>query len=132
MVKTHYHKDIIWYDFFKPSAESFEPLVKKYGIDRYIVRKLTSETNRDKALILGDNLFVSLSFPNLNAGEFKRQEIKFVIGRKYIITSQTTINEGLQRFAKDFEKKASFEKNEEYDNCVVYVFLNMIEKIYDL
>jgi len=135
MLRTHFHKNIIWYDFIQLNEESndknFQNLVKEKNIHPYIVKKFLTKTNRDKALLLNDNLYLSLHFPDLKHDDYVSQEIKFIIGRNYIITNQEIENEGLAKFKTIFESNASFEKDDEKDSCVVYVFLHMIEKIYE-
>ena len=131
MLKTHYHKKNIWFDFIQATKDNFHPLAKNKGINPYIIKKFLNPSNRDKALLLDDNLYLSLHFPNLKNKDYVSQEIKFIIGRDYMMTNQEVSNEGLEKFRNIFENSASFEKNEDNDSCIVYIFLHMIEKIYE-
>ena len=131
MLKIHYHKKNTWFDFTQASKDNFHPLAKKKKINPYIIKKFLSPSNRDKALHLDDNLYLSLHFPDLKNRDYISQEIKFIIGRDYIITNQDILNEGLDKFRYTFEKTADFEKNEGDDSCIVYIFLHMMEKIYE-
>jgi Mg2+ and Co2+ transporter CorA len=131
MLKTHYHKNNTWYDFTAATAEKFLPLAKEKKINPYIINKFLSKSNRDKALHLDDNLYLSLHFPDLKNEDYVSQELKFIIGRDYIITNQEILNEGLESFRKQFESNAIFEKDKGKDSCIVYIFLHMIEKIYE-
>ena len=87
--------------------------------------------NRDKALILGNHLFLALSIPDLQNGEYQKQELKFILDDVYMITSSDTVNEGIEIFKKNFEKNAHFQKGEEFKNPVIYSFLHLIEKVYE-
>lgn len=131
MLKTYYHKNNTWYDFTGVTKEKFQELAEEKKINEYIRNKFLESSNRDKAVHLDDNIYLSLHFPDLKNHEYVTQEIKFIIGRDYIITNQDLNNEGLANFRKVFESNANFEKEEEYDTCVVYIFLHMIEKIYE-
>lgn len=131
MLKTHFHKNIIWYDFLQPTEDKFLPLSEKLNIDPYIVEKFLGKTNRDKALILGGHLFLAISIPDWKNESFKKQEIKFIITSEYIITSTENRNEGIEFFKENFEKNAHFEKGEEFENPIVYSFLHIFEKIYE-
>lgn len=131
MLKTHFHKNIVWYDFLQPSREKFLPLAEKLKIDPYIIEKFLLPTNRDKALILGDHLFLSISIPDFKNGEYEKQELKFIIGKKYIITATNSKNEGIEFFKSIFEDNAHFQKSEEFASPVVYTFLHMMEKVYE-
>lgn len=131
MLKTHFHKNIIWYDFLQPTAEKYLPLAKEFSIDPYINEKFLGKINRDKALILGNHLFLAISIPDLQDGEYKKQELKFILDEVYMITSSDTINEGMEIFKKNFEDNAHFQKGEEFENPVIYSFLHLIEKVYE-
>jgi len=131
MLKTHYHKKNFWYDFIVAGEDKFLPIAREKKIHPYIVHKFLTKSNRDKALLLNDNLYLSLHIPDLKNEDYVSQEIKFIIGRDYIITNQERSNEGLEKFRKIFEKNGSFEKDSEKDACIVYIFLHMIEKIYE-
>jgi len=106
-------------------------LAKKLNIHPYIQKKFLSETNRDKTTLLNDNLYISLHFPDLKHKEYVSQEIKFILGRDYIITNHKIENEGLDIFRKIFESDATFEKEAEKDGCTAYIFIHMMEKIYE-
>ena len=137
MLKTYFHKNIIWYDFLQPTEEKFLPLSEKLNIDPYLVKKFLGNTNRNKALVLGEHLFLSITIPEWkedtknNEVGFKKQEIKFIIGAEYIITSVESKNEGLEFFKEKFEKHANFEKGDEFNNPIIYSFLHIFEKIYE-
>ena len=131
MLKTYYHKNNTWNDFSLATKEKFDDLADEKNINEYIRKKFLASSNRDKTVHLDDNIYLSLHFPDLKNREYVTQEIKFIIGRNYIMTNQEFNNEGLANFRKVFESSANFEKEEEYDTCVVYIFLHMIEKIYE-
>ncbi len=131
MLKIRTHKKNTWYDFIDAQKDKFLPLAEEKNIHPYIIEKFLVETNRDKALLLNDNLYVSIHFPDLKHKEYVSQEIKFIIGRDYIITNHKIENEGLDKFRKIFESNGSLEKEAEKDSCVVYIFIHMIEKIYE-
>jgi Mg2+ and Co2+ transporter CorA len=107
------------------------PLAEELNIDPYIIEKFLLPTNRDKALILGDHLFLSIAIPDFRDGEYEKQELKFIIGKNYIITATNSKNEGIEFFKSIFEDNAHFQKGEEFENPVVYSFLHMVEKVYE-
>ena len=82
-------------------------------------------------MLLGNHIFLSVSFPNLKEEHYERQSIKFILSKKKIFSAQSVQNEGLSYFAKIFESDANFEKHKEDDSCVAFTFLHMIEKIYE-
>lgn len=132
MLKKRIHKNITWYDFFEPTKEEFSVFAKQNNINEYIVDKFIGATNRDKTFILDDHLFISLSFPNLKEENYEKQSVKFIIGKDKIWTSQSAMeNEGLIYFSKMFESNISFEKDNINDSCVAFIFLHMIDKIYE-
>ena len=131
MLKKRLHKDVVWYDFLEPTEEEFLFLAEQNNIDRYIVKKFLSFSNRDKVLFLGDHLFLSLSFPNIIKEEsYEKESIKFIIGRDKIWTSQSIQNEGMSSFSSIFESEENFEKDNINDSHVAFTFLHMVEKIF--
>ncbi len=132
MLKVHSHKNIVWYDFLKPEKVDFLPLAEKFNIDPYIVNKFLNSNNRDKVLILGDHFFLSISIPEFREveGEYGRQELKFIIGNGYLISSTNSPNKGIDYFKKIFNDHSYFEKSKESENPVVYTFLHLMEKVY--
>ncbi len=107
------------------------PLAEKLNIDPYIISKFLLPINRDKVLILGDHLFLSISIPDFKNGEYERQELKFIISKEVLITSTNSKNEGIEYFKTIFDDNSYFEKGEEAENPVVYTFLHMMEKVYE-
>ncbi len=132
MFTTNYHKNIAWYHFQDEiQKEEFKNLTEKYQINKYIRKKFTNDSNRDKTIMIKNSLFFSISIPNYKNNDFEKQILKFIIGKDYIISYTNTLNEGLERFRKDFEKNADFGKNEENENPVIYSILHIFEKIYE-
>jgi len=132
MLTTSYHRNIIWHNFVGDVTEGdFLDIKEKYHIDDYIAKKFVGEINRDKALLIDNHLFFSISIPDFQKREFGKQVLKFIIGDKYIISFSSTKNEGIERFRLDFENNAHLGKGENYDNPVVYSFLHIFEKIYE-
>jgi Mg2+ and Co2+ transporter CorA len=105
-------------------------LVEKFNIDPYIIEKFIGKSHRNKALILGNHLFLTLSIPDLQNGQYEKQELKFILGESHMITSSDAVNEGMEVFKKRFEDNKHFKKSEESDSPVIYSFLHLIEKVY--
>ncbi len=131
MLKTHFHKNIVWYDFLQPTAEKFLPLAEEFSIDPYISDKFLGKLNRDKALILGEHLFLAISIPDFKDGEYTKQDLKFILDNNFFISASDTINEGIEIFKKRFESDDYPKTGEEFESPVVYSFLHLMEKVYD-
>gem|GEM_PF-7010748 len=132
MLTTNKYKNVAWHHFQNAvTPDDFNTLIKKYNIDNYIQQKFTNNLNRDKALLIDDNILFTLTIPDLKDNEYNSQVLKFIIGKDYFISYSFIKNEGVEKFKLEFEKNANFGKGNNGENPLVHSLLHLFEKIYE-
>ncbi len=132
MVKKYTNNYITWIDAEDPTAEEVRTLMEEYDINPDIARELQLPTYKEKIVMYKDYLYMVLHFPALrhthkdNATE---QEIDFVVGKNFIITTRYEPIDALERFAKTFELNSILKKGLMEDNAG-YVLYYMIKELY--
>lgn len=119
MIKKYKNNSITWVDVEDPTNEEVRILMDEYDINPDIARELQLPTYKEKIATYRDYLYLVLHFPALrhthkkNASE---QEIDFIVGKDFIITTRYEPIDALERFIKTFElnnilKKGLMENN---------------------
>ncbi len=113
MIEKHPYKDATWIDLIEPTAEEIESVIKEYNIDAMIARELLSPSLKHRFEKRNEYLYLILHFP-----AFKRttsieesQEVDFIIGKDFIITTHYEEVDALNRFAKLLEVETILNKN---------------------
>jgi len=132
MIKKYKNNSITWIDVEDPTLEEVRTLMEEYDINRDIARELQLPTYKEKSVMYKDYLYLVLHFPALrhthkdNASE---QEIDFVVGKNFIITTRYEPIDALERFSKTFELNNILKKGLMEDHAG-YVLYYMIKELY--
>ncbi len=132
MIRKHVYKELIWIDLETPTTDEVRGLMEEYSIQPLVAEELLSPTLRPKVDVYKNNIYLILHFPSLKKdadGKSINQEIDFVLGERYIITSHHDRIEGLYHFAKRFEANSLLEKSE-IGNHAGYIFYYMLKTVY--
>jgi len=132
MIKKYKNNSITWIDVEDPTTEELKSLMDEYEINPDIVRELQLPTYKEKIAMYEDYLYMVLHFPALrhtHRDNTSEQEIDFVVGKDFIITTRYEHIDALERFSKNFEisnilKKGLMEAN------AGYVLYFMIKELY--
>jgi len=132
MIKKYKNNSITWIDVEDPTLEEVRTLMEEYDINPDIARELQLPTYKEKSVTYKDYLYLVLHFPALrhthkdNASE---QEIDFVVGKNFIITTRYEPIDALERFSKTFELNNILKKGLMEDHAG-YVLYYMIKELY--
>jgi len=133
MIKKYTLKDLTWIDVLKPTKEEVLILMEEYNIHPNVANNLLTETFKPLVDLHDNFIYLILHFPSLKHSHNNEpnQEIDFIIGKDFIITSRYEEIDSLHKFAKEFETIAILEKdkNNEIQNSS-YIFMLMMKKIY--
>lgn len=104
MITRYAQGHLTWVDLVAPSAGEVRALMSEFDIDPVIAQELTSPSPKSKAERRGSLLYLVLHFPALRAAHSRpEQEIDFVIGKNFLITTRYANIDPLHSFAKAFE-----------------------------
>ncbi len=141
MYEKFHREGIDWYHFEsitknKDSKEKFLILAEEKNISRYIQKNFYSDLKRDRTSLSERHLFISFELPDLfgKFEKYRKQEIKIIMGKDFLITSSIYPDQGLKNFKNHFNNLESFDSNKincVLPTCVVYYFVYLIEKIYE-
>jgi magnesium transporter len=132
MIKKYINKSIVWIDAEDPTTEEIKTLMDEYDINPDIARELQLPTYKEKIVMYKDYLYLVLHFPALrhtHKDSTTEQEIDFVVGKNFIITTRYEPIDALERFSKNFELNSILKKGLMEDNAG-YVLYYMIKELY--
>lgn len=113
MIDKHVYKDSVWIDLAEPTSEEIESVVKEYSIDHMIAKELLSPSLKHRFEKREEYLYLILHFPAFKQTTTieESQEVDFIIGKNFIITTHYEEVDALERFAKLLEVETILNKN---------------------
>ncbi len=135
MVYTYKHKKNLWYDLENPTHEEVRELAEKYNIDLITANELLSPTIRPRVDVFSNYIYLILHFPVAHSLEDKSnnvekiQEVDFIIGKNFIITTRYSTVDALLEFSKAFEVESILDKSNMTDHAG-FIFYYMIQYLY--
>lgn len=134
MLKKISHKEIIWVDLENPTEDETRQIISEYGIHPLVAKELLGPTLRPKVEIHENFIYLILHFPTWKrdkAGRsIKQQEVDFIIGKDFIITSHNDSMDVLHQVFKHFEVKSILEHGDMEEHAG-FVFYYMVKKLYE-
>lgn len=104
--------------------------MEEFSIDAFVAEELLLPTLRPRMERFENFMYLVLHFPALRHSHQKQeQEIDFVIGKQFIITTRYEIVDPLHKFSKVFEVNSTLDKSNIGDHAG-YVFYYMLKKLY--
>lgn len=136
------YKDVKWVDLENPTSTEVRQLIEEFDIAPIVANELISPSIRSHVDVHPKFLYLILHFPcsySPNADETetkKTQEIDFIIGKNFIITTHYDSIDALHDFSKMFEVQSILDKSDlaNHGGFVFYYmakhfYRNMIHKI---
>jgi magnesium transporter len=131
MIKKNTNKSITWVDVVNPTTEDMRSLMEEFNLVPSVARELQLPTYKQKISFFDDYLYMVMHFPAFRhshkGGE--DQEIDFIVGKKFIITTRYEHIDALEKFSKDFEVNNILDKGIMEDNAG-YVLYYIIKELY--
>lgn len=104
MMTRYAQHDLTWVDLVSPSASEVRAVMKEFNLDPLIAEELLTPSFKPKVERRGDAVYVILHFPALRMmGTRPEQEIDFVVGKHFLVTTRYETIDPLHSFAKAFE-----------------------------
>jgi magnesium transporter len=114
MVQKYNIKGIEWVDLESPTNDEIREIMNLYDIDPAVSHDLALPTMKPHIERHGECIYAVMHFPawKHSKGQ-KHQEIDFVIGKQFIITSRYESVDAIHRFSKQCEVDSILNKNTE-------------------
>lgn len=134
MITRRNFKNLKWIDLECPTSEEMRQLMNEYDIHPLVARELVGPSLRPKVEVYPDSIYLILHFPVVRRKNSKRlveqQEIDFIIGKNFIITSHYDEVLPLHQFSKLFEVNSILDRAD-MGNHAGFVFFYMVRMLYD-
>lgn len=113
MITTYNHKDLTWIDLEAPSKDEVRFIMEQYGIHPLVGNELLRPTEHPKVDLYDGFIYLVLHFPAVSHkhGNETRQEIDFIVGEKFLITTHYDLIDPLHEFSKIFEVNSLLDKS---------------------
>lgn len=134
MMYTYKHESVTWIDLENPTRDEVRDIISTYDIDPVVGEELLNQTHRSRVDLHKDYIYLILHFPTQfnpkhTGVKHRIDEIDFVIGRDFIITTRYSSVNALLEFSKIFESDTLIERKH-FTKHAGFVFYHMIRNIY--
>lgn len=130
MQNTYTHGNITWVDLESPTRDEVQGIIERYDIDPLIAEELLFPSTKPRAEIFERYVYVILHFPALqHTHKTVEQEIDFVIGHDFLITTHYETIDPLHTFSKVLEVNSLLDKSTIGDHAF-FLFFYMLKKLY--
>jgi magnesium transporter len=131
MIKKQNYKTVTWVDSEIPTKDEARELMTEYNLSPEVAQDILLPTFKDKIVTYDDYIYLVLHFPAFKHTHSKshRQEIDFVLSKKFIITNRYESIDSMEKYAKIFEVNSILDKSKS-ETGPGEIFLAMIRTIY--
>ena len=138
MIERHLYKKIRWIDLESPTKEEVLSVSKELNIPSVVSEELLSPTLRSRVDLHDKLIYLILRFPGVEGENcdlsridcnVEEQEIDFVIGRDFIVTTRYEKLDKGQEFSKIFKDKLD---QPGFDKHAGFFFVHMARELYRL
>ena len=131
MITRYHHKDLVWIDVEAPTKEEAASIAQEFHLHPLVEGEIVSPSLRPKVDVHKDSIYLILHFPAFRHthGKELRQEVDFVIGKKFLITVHYDAIDALHKFSKEFEVNSILDKHDTGEHAG-FIFFSLIGKLY--
>ena len=104
MITRHNRNGIVWVDLETPSREELRAVMSEFAIDTRVEEEVISPTPYPLVLSGPHYVYLILHFPTTDArGGARKQEIDFIVGKKFLITARYEVVDSIHSLHRVFE-----------------------------
>lgn len=130
MRSEYAHNGIKWIDFESPTREEIRDVAQEYSIAPMIAEELLAPTPRPHVEFHPGYIYVILHFPALrHSHTTMEQEIDFIVGRDFVISTHYDSIDPLHQFSKLFEVNTVL-NNASIGDHAGFLFFYMMRRLY--
>ncbi len=131
MISKYTYKGLTWVDLESPTEEELIHIMEEYSIPMLVTEELHNKGSKSRVDLYPNFIYIVLHFPRIShkRNHGVEQEIDFIIGDKFIITTHYEFIESIHEFSKTFEVDAILEKHTNIDHAG-FLFFNLIKTLY--
>lgn len=131
MISKYTYKGLTWVDLESPTEEELVHIMEEYSIPVLVGEEMHTKSFQSKIDLYPSFIYLILHFPRLShkGNKSSEQEIDFIVGNKFIITTHYEFIDSLHEFSKTFEVDAILEKRMDVDHAG-FLFFHLIKTLY--
>lgn len=130
MMQRYTHGGLTWIDLESPSRNEIHALMNEFSIEPLVAEELLLPTAKPR-LDVGEKMaYLILHFPALrHTHHSTEQEVDFLVGKNFIITTRYDTIDPLHKFSKVFEVDSMLDKSTLGEHAG-YILYYMLKKLY--
>lgn len=131
MISRYQYKELTWIDLESPTKEEVREIMEEYNFHPLVADELLSPTIRPKVDLYDNLIYLIIHFPAVSYinGRSGAQEIDFVIGKDFLITTHYELIDPLHEFSKVFEVNSILDKGDMHLHGG-FLFFYIIKELY--
>ena len=133
MISRYKYKDLVWVDIEAPTIEEVRLIMEEFDIHPLVADELLAPTLRPKVDLYDNFIYLILHFPSIthkhDGGH--DQEIDFIVGKNFLITTHYDSIDQLHQFAKIFEMNSILERSHIGDHAG-YLLFHLLKEFYKM
>ena len=130
MLSRHEHNGLVWIDLESPNPEEVRSVMEEFHIDTLTGDELLLPSSRPRTQFYERYAYLVLHFPALrHSHKHREQEVDFVVGREFIVTTHYEVIDPLHKFSKVFEVNSVLEKSNVGEHAG-FIFFAMLKRMY--
>jgi magnesium transporter len=130
MIHRHEYKNIVWVDLESPTTEEVREVALEFDIDTQVADELLTPTLKPHTQNFGHFLYLVLHFPTLrHSPTTPEQEVDFIIGETFIITTRYEAMPIFLEFNKVFEVNSTLDEDH-FGGNAFNIFLFLAKRLY--
>lgn len=130
MRETYQHGGITWVDLESPTREEVTRVAAEFGIEPSVAEQLLLPTSKPRIDFYADYVFAVMHFPALrHTHRSREQEMDFVVGKDFLVTTHYDTIDPLHKFSKVFEVNSLLEKSAIGEHAG-FLFFALAKKLY--
>ncbi len=131
MISKYTYKNLKWIDLESPTDEEIISLVREYNLPPLVGDELARPSFRSKVDKYNDVIYLILHFPMLKGGKGGgMQEVDFLIGKDFLITTHYSTIDPIHEFTKIFETNAILNKSRGIGAHAGFIFYYLAKELY--
>lgn len=131
MISKYKYKKLTWVDIENPTEDEIAHITEEFNIPHLVCEEIQHESLHPKVDVYPNMLYLILHFPKLSRerGQATEQEIDFILGKDFIITTHYEFIDSINEFVKKFEAESILEKHMDI-NHAGFLFFHLVNTLY--
>ncbi|MEI6660312.1 MAG: CorA family divalent cation transporter [bacterium] len=132
MISKYTYKGLTWVDLESPTEDELAHIMEQYSVPTIVGEEMHSKSIQSKVELHPHFIYLILYFPHIShkSNRSVEQEIDFIIGNDFIITTHYEFIDALHDFSKTFEVDTILDRGVEADHAG-FLFFHLIKALYN-